>query len=492
MKKSGFSWVVIVLLAIGVLASCSGDKAEQPRVLVFGIDGGTWRVIEPMMRAGELPNLERLYRHGIHGVLESAPPALSPVVWTTIFTGKPHQMHGIHDWKTSQSTHRKVAAIWEITSERGMLTYVLNVPGTWPPEDINGVMLSGFPLSGSTVGAGTGIVTRDQWIAKGELPGVYAANRREIERRAKLLRPGQWSDWFEAKIPARPNWRGLLRIRRLDEKTLYLSPCYRVDGEFDFGRPKSALEKVRRALGVPYIPEGPGWSKHAEKWTPEYLFEHLVQVSRIQSGAAALFARDPWRLFIFVDTLVDRTSHPYWAYMSPGDYHNVDPAKAERYGDVVREAYRETDRQLGRVLAAAKGKYYVVIVSDHGFHSNPNRFVAIGTHDFDGIYLISAPWLQGEEGRRARIDDVTPTILYLLGLPVGADMTGRVLPEVVAQVGRQPTQVASYEQGPRQASEVPVDRQTWEQLRALGYVDGAPPRRQGTAGRRGTGAGPGR
>ncbi|RMF23618.1 MAG: hypothetical protein D6760_05025, partial [Deltaproteobacteria bacterium] len=74
------------------------------------------------------------------------------------------------------------------------------------------------------------------------------------------------------------------------------------------------------------------------------------------------------------------------------------------------------------------------------------------------------------------IDDVTPTVLYLLGLPVARDMTGRVIPEVAAQVGRESLAIASYEAGHRTGSDVPVDRKTWEQLRALGYVDGAPPR----------------
>ena len=445
--------------------------------MVFGIDGGTWRILDPMLRNGELPNIQRLYDHGVHGVLESAPPALSPVVWTTIFTGKPHQQHGIHDWKTSQSTHRKVVALWEITSARGLLTHVVNVPGTWPPEDVTGVMLSGFPLSGSTVGGGTGQVLKESELAERRTPAVYYANATLIADHAEGLQPGSWSDWFEVPIPAHPAWRGMMRVRRLDDDELYVSPCYRTDNGFDFGRPPEALQRVRDTLGVPYVPEGPGWSKHAEKWTPEYLFEHLVHVSRIQAGAAEIFAASPWRLFAFVDTLVDRTSHPYWAYMFPQDYDGLDPEKARRYGNVVREAYLETDRQLGRVLAAAKGEYYVVIVSDHGFHSNRDRTVAIGTHEFDGIYLVSGPGLRAKAGSRAHIDDVTPTVLYLLGLPVARDMTGRVIPEVAGQLRREPLEIASYEAGHRAGSDVPVDRKTWEQLRALGYVDGAPPRR---------------
>ncbi len=463
-------------VALGAAACSLFRGTREPRVLVFGIDGGTWDVIEPMLQAGELPNLHKLYRSGVRGVLQSRPPVLSPVVWTTIFTGKPLQEHGVRDWKTSQSTHRKVKALWEITSAAGLLTHVFNVPGSWPPEDVSGVMLSGFPLSGSTVGGGTGIVVRLDALGQRTVPAVFRANGEEIIKHASRLEIGGWSDWFAVPIPGRQAWRGFMRVRRLDEQNFYVSPCYRVDDEFEFSRPRDAVRDVRRKIGVPYIPEGPGWSKHAERWTPEYLAEHLVHISRIQAAAATAYASDPWRLLIFIDTLVDRVSHPYWAYMRPQDYDSVDPEKARRYGEAVRDAYRETDRELGDVLAKAGSPDYVVIVSDHGFHSNKNRAMAIGTHDFDGIYLVSGPKLQGQAGERAYIEDVTPTVLYLLGRPVASDMKGRVIAEVAAQVGRSIETIASYEDGGGRGSDVPVDKKTWEQLRALGYVDGAAPR----------------
>ena len=85
------SLVVAVAVCVSASAGCS-KKAESvdgpKRVLVFGMDGATWDVIEPMMAAGELPNLKALTENGVRGVLESRNPALSPVVWSTIFTGR--------------------------------------------------------------------------------------------------------------------------------------------------------------------------------------------------------------------------------------------------------------------------------------------------------------------------------------------------------------------------------------------------------------------
>jgi hypothetical protein len=470
-----------------LLAACGGGNAavaapHPARVIVFGIDGGTWDVIGPLMRAGQMPHLKRLYDRGIHGVLETRRPMVSPVVWTTIFTGRLPAEHGVLNWETAVSTNRRVSALWEITSAHGLATHVLNVPGSWPPDRVDGVMLSGFPISDSTVGAGTGVVARQNSLQARDVPAVFTASATAIAGAAVSLAPGAWSDWLELPVPGRPSQRCMTRVRRLDAREIYLSPCYRIDAGVGFASPRDALDRVRAATGMPYVPEGPGWSRYAERWALDYLTEHLTHVARIQSGAAAVFAADPWRLFLFVDTLVDRVSHPYWPYSRPEDYDGVDPAKARRYAQAVNDAYRETDRQLGLVLAAAKGEYDVVVVSDHGFRSNAERKVLTGRHHTDGIYLISSARMRTQDGQRARIEDVTPTVLYMLGLPVGRDMQGRVLPDVAAQLGRPIDSVASLERAARRVSQTPLDEEAWEQLKALGYVGGAAPR--GESGRR--------
>jgi predicted AlkP superfamily phosphohydrolase/phosphomutase len=464
----------------GAVRAAGGAADPHPaRVMVFGLDGATWSVIDPLLRAGELPNLKRLYDRGIHGVLETERPSASPIVWTTIFTGRPPAEHGVRDWTTAVSTNRRVAALWEIASARGLSTDVLNVPGSWPPDRVDGTMLAGFPLSNSTVGGGTGVVARERGLKADALPAVYVANAAAIARAAAPLVAGAWSDWLGVPVPDQPTRRCMMRVRRLDGREIYLSPCYRTDGGVDFAAPSAALDRVRTATGQTYVPEGPGWSQYADRWTLDYLQEHLVHVARIQSGAAAVFAADPWRLFIYVDTLVDRVSHPYWPYMRPGDYDGVDPAMAKRHAEAVRNAYREADREMGAVLAAATGEFDVVVVSDHGFRSNADRTVLTGRHDLDGIYLIASARMRPKAGQRAHIEDVTPTLLYMLGLPVGRDMRGHVLPEVAAELARPLESIASYDGLRGRGSPSSVDENTWEQLKALGYVGGAAPRPEG-------------
>lgn len=455
----------------GGCSKTSEVEVVGPRVLVFGIDGGTWDVAQELMKGGELPNLRRLYDGGVHGVLESRPPAISPVVWSTIFTGRPHAEHGVDSWKTSQSTYRKVKAIWDITSEAGLITHVFNVPSTWPPTEINGVLVSGFPLSGSTVGGNTGFVVTAKAVKAGKIPGCYQGGLETIAEEAARLETGAWSPYLEIPLPNRSSWRAAIRVKNLGDGKLYLSPCYRSDADMMMASPPEARALIDQHLGEPYIPEGPGWSKHAEPETPGYLAEHLVQVSRNQTEAVSMYADTPWRLLIYVDTLVDRVSHPYWAYMAPDNYDGLDSAKAAKWKDEVREAYRETDRQLGYLLEAIEGDVYVVIASDHGFQSSRQRDMFIGTHHMDGIFLVHGPGLAGADADRSYIEDIGPTVLYLLELPVARDMAGKVIPAVHEQLGRPVTLVDTYE-GERKTGQIePVDAKTWQQLKGMGYVD---------------------
>src|SRR5690348_5406818 len=209
--------LIPLVCAVALLTAPCNTTKETPegngqRVIVLGIDGGTWTMIEPMMAAGELPNLKKLYDGGLHGVLESRPPILSPVVWTTIFTGFGFAKHGVKDWKTSQSSNRRVSAIWEILRDKKKNVDVFNVPATWPPDQINGVMLSGFPLSGSTFGGNTGeLFTREQLDGTTKINAAFRDNVAAIRDAGFALEVGKWSPWIDAKVVSRPNFKGKLR-----------------------------------------------------------------------------------------------------------------------------------------------------------------------------------------------------------------------------------------------------------------------------------------
>ncbi len=128
------------------------------RTVLFGVDGLSFRVLHPLMQRGELPNFQKLRDAGGEAILESKYRPLTPAAWTSISTGMKPASHGVYDFweyeeqpdpntprQTHIQTHRKGSkAIWNILSEYGKRVLVINVPVTYPPEIVNGIMISGY------------------------------------------------------------------------------------------------------------------------------------------------------------------------------------------------------------------------------------------------------------------------------------------------------------------------------------------------------------
>ena len=122
----------------------------------MGLDGATFDLIGPLMAQGKLPNLSRIASKGVHGKLYSTILPLSPTAWTSFSTGKNPGKHGIYDFSKRQSDSyeyvpttsldSKSENLWDLVgrfSERSSI--VVNVPLTYPPSPLRGVMISGFP-----------------------------------------------------------------------------------------------------------------------------------------------------------------------------------------------------------------------------------------------------------------------------------------------------------------------------------------------------------
>ncbi len=132
------------------------------KLLVIGIDGADFDLIKPWVKEGKLPNLARLLEKGVHGELKSTIPPVSPPAWTSFMTGKNPGKHGIFDFTARKPNSyevefvnarwRKAITIWKLMSDAGKRICVLSVPVTYPPEKINGVMISGIDTPGATGG----------------------------------------------------------------------------------------------------------------------------------------------------------------------------------------------------------------------------------------------------------------------------------------------------------------------------------------------------
>jgi len=128
-------------------------NSPNRKVLVIGVDGATFKIIKPLIRKGRLPNLEKMIEKGVHGVLNSTIPIVSPVAWTSFMTGKNPEKHQIFDFfgkiqgsykfKINTANDRKAKPIWMNISERNKKVMVIGVTMTYPPDPVNGYMVSG-------------------------------------------------------------------------------------------------------------------------------------------------------------------------------------------------------------------------------------------------------------------------------------------------------------------------------------------------------------
>jgi len=151
-KRRPIALIIFLLFAVVIgglrltaflLESRTPPGDGSPCVMVIGMDGATWDIMDPMMAAGELPNLNSLRREGAWGVLTSINPTLSPAVWTTIATGKKRDKHGIKDFTYTQE-NLMAPRIWELLEAEGKTVGVQSWLVTWPPSVRNGFQIPGW------------------------------------------------------------------------------------------------------------------------------------------------------------------------------------------------------------------------------------------------------------------------------------------------------------------------------------------------------------
>lgn len=134
-------------------SNLSLNPAGNPQILFVGADAGDWRVIMPLVKAGRMPNLHNLMESGCYGYLDTYGRMHSPIIWTTIATGAPVELHGITDFFKHdplkkdkrilfKSFDRQVPAIWNMLNQMGRKVGVINWLLAYQPEKVNGYMIS--------------------------------------------------------------------------------------------------------------------------------------------------------------------------------------------------------------------------------------------------------------------------------------------------------------------------------------------------------------
>jgi len=140
--------------------TCDFDEVTIPpnsrKVAIIGVDGASWNLIEPLIHNNALPNLSSFIQNGSSGFLRSFKPIRSPVIWTSIATGKHSGLHGIDNFivvrpgitKTTPVTSNliKEPTIWEIFSSFGKQVSVNGWYVSWPAQPVNGTLVSDLAI----------------------------------------------------------------------------------------------------------------------------------------------------------------------------------------------------------------------------------------------------------------------------------------------------------------------------------------------------------
>lgn len=541
----------IRIFLVGLALSACNSAPRSPVVLV-GADGASWDLVFQYSRAGRLPHLSKLIQGGSSGYVNSIlwrrfghdrRGYFSPIVWTSIATGKLPDQHGIEDFVLPAPSDRDFFLLGG--AEPGRLELPLLHPGS-------------LLLDASA--AGLDRVTIDVRL-EGESLAKLSFDKQGSVETLKLpaetipLGPAHLEFRVEPMGPAVPALRvrrlGLLdeagRLRRWlhphqNESELVGAWHYPekfksvpVSSEHMLARPvwDIAAAAGRRAAVIGWwatwpAPRIPGvslitdWAGSERRTATVGLTEPPALMEQVQAAAESatalteqwkrdladaldcdclgpvqpkiylqhrredelrvqlaerLAAERPELLMVYL-RLIDTTSHQFMQFERPAEVARCKQGacNAEKLATLVPLSYEILDEAIGRLQRVMPEDTTWIVVSDHGQIAPEGR---PGVHQNNGVVLVAGPGVRSGLMFEAQETDITPTLLYLLDVPIGTDMTGRLLtqalePELLNR--RPPRYVVSHEDllVPRDArdSEVAPEllEERMEALKALGYV----------------------
>ncbi len=403
------------------------------KVLLIGWDAADWKIIHPLVDAGKMPNMAKFVEEGVIGNLATIYPELSPMLWTSIATGKRPFKHGILGFtepglrgsgiQPISNLSRKTKAIWNILSQAGKKC---NIVGWWPShpaEPINGVMVS--------------------------------------------------DHYQRAVAPYGRPWP-------MREGTVYPVRLMKNLAELRFHP-----QELDVGLIMNFVPRLAEIDQEVDKRI-ENLAKVIADCTTINRAATALMHQEPWDFTGVYYDAIDHFCHGFMNYHPPR-LSWIDEKDYELYKQVVESGYIYHDVLLGTLLEETDEDTTVIIISDHGFHSDHLRpgYIPLEPagpavqHRTYGIFAVKGPDIKRDEIiYGASLLDVCPTLLMLFGLPVGQDMDGKPLINIFSDPPEIQI-VPSWDEIPgedgRHQPDKRIDpveaREALQQLISLGYIE---------------------
>ncbi len=514
---------------------------QVEKVFIISLDGATFDVLRPLVRQGYMPNLGQALEDGLSAELESVVPPVTAPAWTSFMTGKNPNKHGIFDfthfdvsdckWKLNNSQHIRSKTIWQILSEKGKRIVVLNLPYTYPPYEVNGVMVAGWDaptMSAFTYperlskeifevipGYGSALdlslwnylpaeseTDFNNFIAKlvysFEQSATLASHFLNREEWDVFMVHFQQTDWIQHKLwgyieracrDSNNKDRRLEQVRecyrsfdhhvgRLLARVAPLNPVRIILSDHGFGANRGSIypNHLLRKLGYYHLePKADNkykrFFKHSRSRAVRNLYRASTRVKNAMRGRQAVTRYRSWadmanqtvpREKVMVDWVRTKaafvggseTGFVFVNVAGRGPFGCVKPG--EEYEQIVSSLISEfsalRNQRTGEQLLARvargdeiySGAVAGVLLPDIVLIPVEGYVVAAGMsepflpengekgdHRHNGIVLLQGPGIQPNVANfHPELIDLAPTILHALGLPVPADMDGRVLEEM--------------------------------------------------------------
>lgn len=376
-----------------------GSSASDVPLLMIGLDGGTWRVLDRAIQDGSAPTLRDLVSRGTTGTVDALwPPYWSSASWAAIVTGLPRDVTGVYEdlaaigpglpvmqvpitrdlflnpfyvtraglaasgvirFKPPPRALLRGKPVWQLLHEAQVDAAVVRFRFTYPPHGEAGVVVSDW-------------VGRDQWESLGVQRHVARDAVTPADRADELLAP------FRSDAPSDPGLFGVLLPGP--------EPAKPADALLD------PIHELRIASDID---------------------------DRTFNVSESILKKNPRQGFlaVYIGGL-DSVEHAFWPYRFPDDFPINRPARhdVERLGPVLDRYVRYFDQRLNRLLGLYATAPNVVIVSDHGQGPSTSATSWRGWHTKEGMFLAAGPSVP----RHAeRIDvsyyDILPTLVWLKG-----------------------------------------------------------------------------
>jgi predicted AlkP superfamily phosphohydrolase/phosphomutase/tetratricopeptide (TPR) repeat protein len=459
--KSTLARSLCLSIAVAASLSCGADTSERrgaatavtdsslpapARVVLFGFDGLDWGLLNRLIAEGRCPTFARMKAEGAWANLVSYQPVLSPLIWTSIATGRRPEAHGVLDFVVTDpetgsdvpisNRFRRVHAFWNLLSAEGRRVHVVNWWATHPAEQINGVMVTERPFY-QLFNLGTETV---------EPSDVWPPDKLdEVAARLVSVESVAWNE---------------------------VAPYVDLERAVYEQRISAALEADN-----PY---------HDRL---NHLRKILATTRGVFSIGRWLLAEEPFDLMALYVEGTDTVGHRFAHFLEP-QLDWVDAAEYEAFRHTMERYYELCDRELGRLMALAPDDVTWIVAADHGFFTDrarpslpPDDFAsgAANWHRMAGVFLALGPHVRAGKLKHADIYDLCRTILWLAGIPISDELDGRELVEMMTDewaVENPPKRIPSYSELPmpwRRASASAsgaVDAARLRELQALGYIEG--------------------